>query len=387
MKIIHICLCGPVTDNWTYQDNLLPKYHKRLGYDVSVITSEYIWNKNGELDVDYRNVYFNENNIKTIRIKTKYGTTVESKFKKYKNLYRTIWNENPDIIFVHGIQFFDVKEVIKYKKKNPDVKVFVDNHADFSNSATNWLSKNILHKLIWRYYAKSIEPYVIKFYGVLPARVDFLKDMYKIQEDKVDLLVLGADDDKVKEARKNNVKIEIRNMYDIKENDFLIITGGKIDFAKKQTLLLMKAIQILSKSYKNLKLIVFGSVANDLKEELKDLVDDNNVQYIGWIKPEDSYNYFGAADLVVFPGRHSVFWEQVVGLGIPMVVKYWYGTTHIEIGGNCKYLYTDSVEEIKEVLENIINDGDEYKNMKLAAITKGKEKFSYEKIAYRSIND
>ena len=52
-----------------------------------------------------------------------------------------------------------------------------------------------------------------------------------------------------------------------------------------------------------------------------------------------SYNLFSAADLVVFPGRHSVYWEQVVAIGTPMVVKYWDGTTHIDIGGNCMYLY------------------------------------------------
>ena len=34
--------------------------------------------------------------------------------------------------------------------KNPNVKIFVDNHADFSNSATNWLSLEILHKKIWK---------------------------------------------------------------------------------------------------------------------------------------------------------------------------------------------------------------------------------------------
>lgn len=54
MKITHICLNGPVTDNLQYQDNLLPKYHKKLGYDVSVITSKYVFNKEGQLTIDNR---------------------------------------------------------------------------------------------------------------------------------------------------------------------------------------------------------------------------------------------------------------------------------------------------------------------------------------------
>ena len=40
-----------------------------------------------------------------------------------------------------------------------------------------------------------INPYVNKFYGVLPARVDFLINEYKLPKNKVELLVMGADDD------------------------------------------------------------------------------------------------------------------------------------------------------------------------------------------------
>ena len=49
MKVTHICLAGPVTDGWNYQDNLLTKYQEKLGYDVSIITSEWIWTEKGKL--------------------------------------------------------------------------------------------------------------------------------------------------------------------------------------------------------------------------------------------------------------------------------------------------------------------------------------------------
>ncbi|MGI6706538.1 MAG: glycosyltransferase family 4 protein [Clostridia bacterium] len=218
----------------------------------------------------------------------------------------------------------------------------------------------------------------------MPARVDFLKDVYKIPEEKVELLVMGADDEKVEEARNPNVRKEIREKYNIKPEDFLIMTGGKIDNAKKQTLLLMEAVKRIE--MENVKLIVFGSVINDLKEEVNKLVDGDKVQYIGWINSEDSYKYFAAADLAVFPGRHSVFWEQVVGLGVPMVVKYWEGTTHIDLDGNCKFLYKDSVDEIKDIISEIINNKELYERMKSIATTKGMDRFSYSKIAQKSIS-
>ena len=382
MKITHICLCGPVTDGWTYQDNLLPKYHKQLGYETSVITSQYIHGKNNDIKIDSRTEYYNEYGIKTIRLKTKYNTTIRSKFKIYKDLYKTIENEQPDILFIHGVQFLNIIDVVKYLKLNQHVVAYVDNHADFSNSATNTISKSLLHGLVWRKCAHMIEPYTIKFYGVLPARVDFLKKIYKVPEEKVELLLMGADDEKVLEARQEKVRDEIRNKYNISNDDFLIVTGGKIDEAKKQTLLLMEAVKKIKKS--NLKLFIFGPVVDSLKERFEALIDNNKIIYVDWINGDESYKYFGCADLVVFPGRHSVFWEQVVGLGIPMVVKYWEGTTHINVNGNCRFLYKDSVEEIKSILIELLNNKEEYNKMKEASL-KGIDEFSYKTIAKNSL--
>lgn len=163
----------------------------------------------------------------------------------------------------------------------------------------------------------------------------------------------------------------------------MIVTGGKIDEAKKQTLLLMEAVNRIENQ--NVKLLVFGSVINELKEEVQRLADGRKVKYIGWIQAEDSYKYFAAADLAVFPGRHSVFWEQVVGLGIPLIVKHWEGTTHVDLGGNCEFLTEDSVDEIKSKIEFLLENPGKYADMKKVAETTGMDVFSYEKIARRSI--
>lgn len=382
MKITHVSLCGPVTDNFSYQDNLLPKYHKKIGFDVSMITSKYIWDK-GNISIDNRDIYLNEYGIKTIRLENKKKTTIHSKFKRYHNLYETLSNEKPDILFVHGVQFLDIKKIVDYVKENIEVKVYVDNHADFSNSATNFLSKNILHKILWRRCAQLIEPYTTKFYGVLPARVDFLQNVYDIPEEKTELLVMGTDDDKVNSANNLLNKSDLRKKYNINQDDFLIMTGGKIDNAKKQTLLLMEAINHIPNE--KVKLIVFGSVIPELKEEVKKLINGSRIQYAGWIESEESYQYFAAADLVVFPGRHSVFWEQVVGQGIPMVVKWWEGTTHVDLGGNVKFLYDDSIEEIMEILTIITSDDQLYSSMNKVA-KKNNSQFLYSNIAKKSLD-
>lgn len=384
-KVVNICLYGPVTDGWSYQDNLLPKYQKENGNDVTVITSKWIWNSDGKLVKTDEQDYYNEYGIHTIRLDIKGDKALTSKFKRFKGLYSQLEKEKPDIIFVHCFQFLDIDDVIRYAKKHVGVIIYVDNHCDFSNSATNWISKNILHKIVWKSMAKKLNPYVKKFFGVIPARVDFLAEMYGLPREKIELLEMGADDEKVQKAADKSKISNLRKKYGIKESDFLIMTGGKIDQAKQQTLLLMEAVKELSNKFP-VKLIVFGSVSNELKDKVNELSDGTVVNYIGWIQPDDSYDFFSAADLVVFPGRHSVFWEQVVGIGKPLVVKYWDGTTHVQVNGNAEFLMKDTAEEIKNKISGILdNDKYKYNQMLVAATGKAKQRFSYREIALRSL--
>lgn len=381
-KIVHICLTGPYTDGFTYQENLLTKYHVKLGYEVFFLTSQYQWGKNNNLEKSKIFKYTNKDGVNIVRLSVLYGN-VNTRLKWYLGLYKQLNILQPDIIFIHGCQFLNIFTIVHYLKKHSNIKVYVDNHADFSNSATNWLSKNILHKFLWRICAKAIEPYTIKFYGVLPARVDFLKNIYNLPKEKCELLVMGADDEMVEQANKPETRVQIRKKYNIANDDFLIVTGGKIDNFKKQTLLLMQAIKQINNS--NLKLIVFGSVDKGIQSQVLQLADGKKIQYIGWIKGQDSYQYFSAADLVCFPGRHSVFWEQVTGQGIPMLVKDWQGTHHVDVGGNVFFLKQDSVEEIRKNIEKIICNPSIYKKMKNIAQEKGLKSFSYKEIARRSV--
>lgn len=386
MKILHLCLANFYIDNYSYQENLLTKFHKKMGMEVDIIASLVTFDNDGELDTHKygKKSYINENGIPVTRLEYRSGK-INKRLRRYEGTFETIKKSKPDIIFIHGCQFLDIKEVKKYLDSNPQVKVYVDNHADFSNSARNWLSKNILHKIIWKYTANIIEPYTRKFYGVLPARVNFLEKIYNLPRKKIELLLMGADDEKVESALSSKSIQKVRSKLKIESDDFLIVTGGKIDSAKRQTLLLMEAIKKMDK--RNIKLVVFGSITEDLRQSVEALVDNKNIYYIGWLDTVESYNLFGAADLVVFPGRHSVFWEQVVALGIPLVVKYWEGTTHVDIGGNVIFLEKDSSDEIMNVLEGITSNPEYYKKLLKNAGKEKKNNFLYSNIARQSIEE
>ena len=383
MRITHLCLGCFYPDGFSYQENMLPKFHKQQGHEVSVIASLQTFDENGKTAyMPHASSYQNEYDIPVVRLDYKRPLKIYRKMKRFVGTYEALCKAAPEVLFIHGCQFLDIDKVIRYINKHPQVRVFVDNHADFSNSASNWISEKLLHGVVWKRCARRIAPYVSKWYGVLPARVDFLRNIYGLPKEKTELLVMGADDEKVAHALKPDVRASIRSRYGIGENDFLIMTGGKIDMAKQQTVLLMRAVNQLQQD--NVKLLVFGSVIPELRQKVTENCSEN-VQYIGWVQSEDSYDYFAAADLVVFPGRHSVFWEQVAGLGIPMVCKYWDGTTHVDVGGNAVFLHHDSSDEMKKVLDDIIRNPEQYARMKRTAVEKGMKAFSYDYIARKCL--
>ncbi len=382
MKILHLMLACFYIDNYSYQENYLPKYHKRAGHEVEIVASLVTFDQNGNgALLPHADHYVNEHGIPVTRLDYA-KKPFSGLLRTYRGLEGELERFAPDVIFLHGLQFSDISKVVRYVKRHPGVTVYADNHSDFSNSARNWVSRWLLHGILWRHCAKRIEPYVKKFYGVLPARVDFLADVYHLPRERIELLVMGTDDEAVQAAADPGQRSALRRQYGIAEEDFLIMNGGKIDLFKKQTLLLMDAVNALDDP--RVKLIVFGSIIPELQDEVAKRCSDR-VQYIGWIQAADSYRYFAACDLACFPGRHSVFWEQVVGQGIPLLVKRWEGTTHVDVCGNVRFLEQDTVGELTEALR-ALTEPEAYASMKQAAAEASRH-FMYSDIARRSIEE
>ncbi|MDO4563068.1 MAG: glycosyltransferase family 4 protein [Clostridia bacterium] len=385
MNITHVFLSGPYNDGWSYHENVLAKWHRKSGHNVSLITTPFVHGADaGSQSYFKEGEYTDENGVNVVRLSPPMGAAAKI-LRKYNGLYEALCEQKPDIIFLHCIQTAAVKDITRYVRDNPGVTLYGDNHADYTNSAQSFVSKNVLHKIVWKHYTKLLLPYVKKLYGVLPARVDFLKKMYAVSPDKVELLFMGADDECVQRALRSEMKDEIRTKFNIAEDDFFVVTGGKIDEYKQEILLLADAVKNTDND--KVKLVIFGSIAKSLQAEFERRTNCERIFYAGWITPEDAYCYFAAADLVVFPGRHSVFWEQAVGVGAPCVFKRWDGTTHVDLGGNCVFLEEASEEELEKTLKDLCQNRGKLDAMRRVAKEKGIESFSYSFLAARAIGE
>lgn len=379
MKIVHLCLSCFYIDNYSYQENMLPKYHVKMGHDVTVIASLVSFNKDGKpCLLKSASEHFDKDGYKVIRLAYKSPNKLYRTLRKYEGFYETLENEKPDIIFSHGVSMADNSVLRKYLKKHTNVKLYADNHADYINSATNFISRIVLHKIIWKHYAKKIEPYLIKCYGVTPMRCRFLKEMYNLNSNIIDFLPMGVDDDSIPKNR-DEIRNNIRKQYNIGEEDFLIFTGGKIDI-RKNTHILIDAIKQLNNS--KIHLVICGVLSPEM-EYLKNKFYEN-IHYLGWCDSEQVMNNMIASDFACFPGTHSTLWEQAVGVGLPCILKHWNEMTHMDVDGNCIFVKGDDVDELQDVINRMMNK-DFYTQQKEKA-GKASKFFLYSDIAKKAIN-
>lgn len=244
MKIL--MLCDFFNETLEYQENLLVKYYVKHGHDVVVIASTF------ESVFDYyadrhdktlpARVYVNEG-AKIIKLPYKFN--ILNKLRRYTDIAGILEEEAPDLIFVHDIML-NFPEVIKYKKRNPNVVVIMDYHADYSNSGKNWLSLKILHGVIRKWYLDRARKHLSKIFPIVPASATFLNEVYGVEYSEMEILPLGADTDRGRLLKERSVGSTLRKQLGVPEDHFVIFSGGKLSPAKRTEILIQAFINISS---------------------------------------------------------------------------------------------------------------------------------------------
>lgn len=380
MRIVHIAPNSPYNNYWGYQDNLLPKYQRKMGHDVTVIITN-TEHKNGKIIEIPPSTYDLEDGEHIYRLPRKiYPHIVLTNLKSYIKVYDLLVRINPDFIFFHGLISSSIFDAIKYKKINPKCVIVQDNHMDYNIGYPSDGIKNKMFRMYYRIINRKSIRYVDKVYGVTPWRKKYAEDYFGIPTEKTDVLIMGADDEKIDFPNRDSIRADIRKKYGVLDDDFLIVTGGKID-SKKKIDVLMEACA----TEENVKLLIFGNVADDVKLKFENLLQDNdNLIYIGWIPSDKVYSYFFAADLVFFPGQHSVLWEQACAAKVPCVFEKWEGMDHVNNGGNSDFISPVNIETLSKKIEELCFT-ERYYQMKRVAESEATDVYLYSKIAEKSL--
>lgn len=385
MRIVHIVASAPYNDNWGYQDNLLPHFHCRLGHEVSVIVCN-LKQEGGKIVETPCGRYFLDDGVEVIRLEKEkiIGRRVTQILSKLP-VRRYLEELKPDMIFSHGLLSSTILTAIRYRKRcNPSCVLVQDTHLDYFNCyKTGSLTDKVL-RIYYRLLNRYSQKYMSCIFGVTPWRMTYAEDYFRIRPERLKLLVMGGDDDQIRFSEQAAIRRKLREENRLADDDFVIVSGGKID-RKKHILELMQAVSELDEQ--KLHLLVFGDASSELDAEFQRLAEHDRIHAVGWVPAEQTYDYFLAADLAVFPGTHSVLWEQACACGIPCFFKDWEGMHHVDVGGNCLFLQEGTVEELKQKLMEVLDRRSVYCAMKQAAVQKGIDIFSYRRIAQRVIDE
>jgi hypothetical protein len=384
---MHCCLAAFYIDDFSYQENILPRIHRELGHDVEILASTETYLDRIRLAYTNSSMYRSRDGIRVTRLP--YVRWIPAKLVRKLRIYNGLAKElerfSPNVVFLHDCQFLSVIEVEAYARKTGAI-VYVDSHTDHVNSGRSFLSRYVLHGMIYRWCARRIDRVTRWFYATLPVRADFLCEVYGLPASKIRLLPFGADDSRIRDENRADVRACIRAQLSIGADELVFVTGGKID-SRKAIHVLADGFMRLSDEGKlpNTKLVIFGKPEPGLMPILKAAMQHPAVRWVDWVDAKDIFRYFWAGDIAFFPGTHSVLWEEAIGLGVGCVFKRWPGMEHLDIGGNCLFIDETTVGSVQAVMLELHQDGTMRNILQRAALNCGPRVFSYSRIARYAI--
>jgi len=338
-RIIHI---SPVFwDEWAYQENILTQDQAKAGHEIIVISSKKSISSYRKEDFKLLDYFVGD--VRVIRLEFLFNFL--NRFFLYRNLLKTLIKYEPQIIMVHGVQMLSLLQIIQYKKINPQCKIYGDFHADIEISGSNWISRIIIHRLIWRAVINFSFKYFEEIYYTRPSVKEFSSMMYSIDQNLLIPLYLGSDYPNVNSEIRNDIKSDFRRMLKISSDSFVLVTGGKIDEKSD----LVNFIKCLSNSFfdDKLHLVIFGKVHESYSKELLKFKNDNfQIHFLNWLNRDQVYECFIASDIVFFLGRHSVLWEQAIGSGNPVILKYKENREYLDQNNNIHFIFSEHNYEL-----------------------------------------
>ena len=384
MNIVHICLRGPYTDNWGYQENILPKCQVRLGDEIYIIAQNQKHETNGEIVETDIGEYTLDDGVNIIRIKAspvlgseRIGTKLGN-YKYFEYLERIC----PDIVFVHGLftGYLSSSQLKQYKKKYANTIIVTDNH-EFGYGLKYPLS---LKQRVFRVIRKKVVKGLLCCYDVVyclaPMCSKFAFEYYGIPLMLIRELPLGFDDELCNIEEKEIIRNEIRKDLNIKNEDYLIVHGGKI-IPRRLTDVAINSVKKVHKTIPNIKLAIFGDISPDLKVDVESLIKENSdfVIYLGHQNQEKYLKLFMAADIGLFPGAPSALWQEAIGCELFLALCNGNDSEYLNRDNNVVFTQPD-VDSVAEGISLVISNK-MYDSKVNTGIREAKNYFSYNKMA------
>jgi len=304
LKVVHICLSCFYIDGASYQENELVRQHVADGHEVLVIASTENFSRDGLLTYVEPSSYIGEDGAPVVRLpyRSFLPHKVMRKLRLHPGVYERLAEFRPDAILFHGACGYEIITVARYAAAHPSVPFYVDSHEDWNNSARNFVSRELLHKLFYRYCLKRALPAVRKVLCISTETIDFVETVYRVPRERVEFYPLGGK--LVPSEAYAERRSRARSQLGIVDGEIIFLQSGKMTPRKK----LIESLRAFASSAPaEARFLITGVLQNEIKDEAEALIArDPRVSFLGWKSADDLTDLLCAADVYLQPGTQSV---------------------------------------------------------------------------------
>lgn len=378
MRILFLCTGNEFTSDMKYKENYLIQAAIENHDKVWVIagTNTYV---DGKKTYVQQGIY-KEKGYSILRLENKrfINRKLSDKLRCTPNLKKHILKIKPDVLFYNCPQIWNVNDLKEVHGYLPNCLVIWDFTTWYGNSGRNWISLNILHKGIYRYWLEKNERYVDNIIYICNDTKKFIEEVYHLTK-KLELMTLPAKVIEVEERKRRGQYIKRR--YDIKEGQVVFCHSGKMDKIKKS----LELIRIFSQiTYQEFRFLIVGKFSEEITSEAMEIIyNDPRITFIPFVPAEELTDILCATDVYVQPASVSQTAETAICCGCPIIFEN--NTINSEIYNGNGFLI-DNLSDIPKILENIHNKNINLDTLQQLSYKMAKEKMDY-KMQYKKIID
>ncbi|HOM02375.1 MAG TPA: glycosyltransferase family 4 protein [Acetivibrio sp.] len=286
-----------------------------------------------------------------------------------------------DIIHAHDWLVAFAARVLKHAYSTPLVATI---HA--TEHGRNWGIHNDTQR-----YINNVEWWLAFEAWRLIVNSEYMKNevmsVFKIPNDKIDVIPNGVDLDKFKGYEKD---MEFRRKF-ARDNEKIVFFVGRL-VNEKGVHVLIDALPKVSQFYNDVKFVIAGKgpQLDHLKWKAESMGVAHKVYFTGYISDEELLKLYKCVDIAVFPSLYEPF--GIVALegmvaNVPVVVSDTGGLGEIvEHGVDGMKSYTGNANSLADSILEILHNPDKAEKMKKKALEKVNSIYNWDKVTERTLN-